>query len=328
MEYTLIYFDKADINGYIFPRTSIDIDELNHKLKRQQMFGELGYSKTYDTMIINISHTIKEFRINENENTLVADIEILSTPKGITLQENIDAYVFRPRVAGTVNNCIINVKKIFTFDAILKSTDSFKNIIDMENLNPTQKWYMKIKSNISKYLGFDVNEILNAGDAIHIFGGAVRDSITGDEINDVDVLTLPESAKLLTGVLHQHGFVHLPESSRMNIIELYRVPGIINEPITFIKIINGKIIKVQLIRPKLKLNETALTTFDKVLHNIDLSSSGLSINSFMLHVNIKNAIELCEKKQFHVNDGAFMITSRLADRKYKLIERGWKEIKN
>ena len=55
----------------------------------------------------------------------------------------------------------------------------------------------KIIKRISNYIGFDVNEIFGVSDQITIFGGAVRDSLAGLEIHDIDILCMNESAHKL-----------------------------------------------------------------------------------------------------------------------------------
>ena len=55
----------------------------------------------------------------------------------------------------------------------------------------------KITERISDYIEFDVKQLFEVSDYITIYGGAVRDSIAGLEIHDVDKLCMSQSAQKL-----------------------------------------------------------------------------------------------------------------------------------
>ena len=47
---------------------------------------------------------------------------------------------------------------------------------------------LEIKKRVDDYLGFDSDRLFKSCDLVRIFGGAIRDSICGDPINDIDIL--------------------------------------------------------------------------------------------------------------------------------------------
>lgn len=86
------------------------------------LYGELGHPEGFDTSTKNISHTIKNIKIEDNK--LIGDITILDTNTGKQLKNIIeelgqDSVIFRPRSAGKINdNKEISNLIVFTFDAV------------------------------------------------------------------------------------------------------------------------------------------------------------------------------------------------------------------
>lgn len=92
--------------------------------KQNSMFGELGYPESFDTTLKNVSHEIIKVWIENNQ--LHGTIKVLNTKNGKFVKNNINDLVFRPRSIGTVNeDKYIIITKVFTYDAIQKSTDAF-----------------------------------------------------------------------------------------------------------------------------------------------------------------------------------------------------------
>ena len=125
----LIPFDIRNGNGRIYTKTALKkvIKELQKKISELGvLFGELGYPDSFDTTLSNVSHEITKIWIEKNK--LMGNIRPLNTKSGKILSEHINDYVFRPRSTGVVGeNGIIEIKKLFTFDAILKKNDAWNS---------------------------------------------------------------------------------------------------------------------------------------------------------------------------------------------------------
>jgi len=132
MRVSLLKADEVNLNGYMYTEDAIKnaIDDYKKKIDEGQSFGELGYpnSDASVTDISRISHKVTEVEMNDK--ILFGKIEILDTSKGNDLKKIIDNVVFRPRSVGNVNHDgTVTIKKIISFDAILKDTDSYKDIL-------------------------------------------------------------------------------------------------------------------------------------------------------------------------------------------------------
>ena len=92
----------------------------------------------------------------------------------------------------------------------------------------------KVKLRIDDYLEFDSN-ILFIDNLVRIFGGSVRDSISGDEIHDIDILCGPLSAINLENKLISMGWSLIPEMYKASFSFMYSDIHIISEPKTLIK---------------------------------------------------------------------------------------------
>jgi hypothetical protein len=105
----------------------------------------------------------------------------------------------------------------------------------------------KINNRLNEYLEFD-NSILFFDPMIRIFGGAIRDSIADDPINDVDILCGAQSLRRLESILEENGYNHFEKLTSVDITNLYSTIQVISEPRTWIK--GTKV--VQLIRPRIQ----------------------------------------------------------------------------
>lgn len=191
---------------------------------------------------------------------------------------------------------------------------------------------MIIKENLDNYLGFDSKEFF-IDPLVRIFGGAIRDTICGDPINDIDILCGTNSFNYLRELLFSKGYIYYDEFVKRDLERLYSEISVISVPHTFIK---GKSI-VQLIRPRVNINRNDAfhikkslyeKNFIKLLQNVDISCCGVSWDGENLYQNLKDSVLHCKNKVFFINNGSLMLTKRLDHRRYKLLDRGWKEIKN
>jgi len=128
---TLIPLNQKNLNGRIYENNENLRECIKEFNERQQSlkvaYGELGYPDTFDTNLGRISHSIENVRIEDDR--VVGDIKVLDTPKGKELKKLLREgvnMVIRPRSSGTVNgDGTVNIKKIFSFDAITEREDAF-----------------------------------------------------------------------------------------------------------------------------------------------------------------------------------------------------------
>lgn len=165
-----------------------------------------------------------------------------------------------------------------------------------------------------------------------IFGGAIRDSLAGQEIHDIDILCLPYAFTKLVELLTNEGFIQ--SRACYDIEHLYAEIGIIHYPATFLK--NG--LSVQLIRPRLNkfghsfapdkcTDSNNLEVFYSVLSNVDLSCCGVYLQRRSIYESTPNAIKHCIKNVFSVMPHSKMASpKRLASRIEKLEIRNWKKL--
>lgn len=91
-------------------------------------FGEIGYPENFEISLSNVSHSVKNVRIEGN--TVIGTVELLDTKAGHLLEPDFEKKVFRPRAVGKVNeDSTVILEKIFAFDAVDKETDSFKDVL-------------------------------------------------------------------------------------------------------------------------------------------------------------------------------------------------------
>jgi hypothetical protein len=182
-----------------------------------------------------------------------------------------------------------------------------------------------VEKSITDYLGFDIKNLYKHDhiDYAYIFGGAIRDSIVGDPINDVDILCLPQSGAIVETYLQKNGYIKTPLMKK-DLNQMYNCK-LIFEPHTYIK--RDRI--VQLIRPVGSQNEDLIRTFFNILTNVDLSSSGLYYDRFGVKESITQSLRDVVSKAFRSFPNNQMYDNdRIYQRKRNLIERGWIDIKD
>jgi hypothetical protein len=188
----------------------------------------------------------------------------------------------------------------------------------------------KIRKSLNEYLEFDSDELFRSKfNIVRIFGGAVRDIIAGQDINDVDILCSSKAIRYIETILEKNGYQYMEMLNGKDLQEMYSEIHVINEPHTWIK---GKKI-VQLIRPSLGFkadDENAYRQgFNDLISNVDLSCCAVSYDGENLYEDYPNAIVHCQSKVFSVNMKAKMYSQkRVHHRKAKLEGRGWVEVKS
>lgn len=196
----------------------------------------------------------------------------------------------------------------------------------------------KIKERLDSYLEFDSSDLFSikipygfsGSPLIRIFGGAIRDSICGDKINDIDILVGSNSIKELEKVIISNGYQYHRGLHTKDLSSIYDM-SVISDPHTFINK-NHKVI--QLIRPRFKNvkdhssykaeYDNYQMIYHKLLSNVDISCCGVSYDGKDLYENYEGAIQHCLYKLYDVNSGAMMYNDkRISHRIAKLEERGW-----
>lgn len=197
-----------------------------------------------------------------------------------------------------------------------------------------------IKEKLDEYLEIDSNLLFNRTPIlckyeyggkvkrlVRVFGGAIRDIIAGQPINDVDILVGAQSSRLVELTLKEQGYIYMESLTPKDLSSIYTDIKVINEPRTWMK--GTKI--VQLIRPVINsLNSESKyyeNGFVDLIQNVDISSCGVSWDGENLYENYPNAIAHCQNFSFYINKNAKMYShSRSVMRSYKFIERGWRKI--
>lgn len=198
-----------------------------------------------------------------------------------------------------------------------------------------------VKERLDEYLEFNSKELF-FDPMVIIFGGAIRDCIADQPINDVDILVGPKSLGRLEYLLSSNGYIFLESHHPKDLASIYSDLNVISEPRTWIKVgSSGQITTskiVQLIRPTLshklaslgssiKMNGVYKNIFNNLIENVDISCCGVSWNGTDIIENCKDAIIHCITKTFVINYGAAMNSNkRIEHRKAKFISRGWTHI--
>jgi hypothetical protein len=184
-----------------------------------------------------------------------------------------------------------------------------------------------IRNKLSEYLEFDCDQLFkNRYNLIRIFGGAIRDIIAEQPINDIDILCGSKAFRFVEFILQNNGYKFFEHLNGKDLQEMYSDVHVICEPHTWIK--GDKI--VQIIKPSGGLDGVSNYTelFNRLLENVDLSCCGVSYDG-ELHEDFKNAIVHCKSKVFSVNKFAKMYShKRILHRVAKLEGRGWSKIEN
>jgi len=195
---------------------------------------------------------------------------------------------------------------------------------------------VEIKKHLDEYLEFDSDLLFDKMfiDFNVIFGGAIRDIVSGDfdKINDIDILSMPISTYHIFSALEENGYKKL-NLVKPDIQSIYKNIKFIFEPITFMNK-NQKI--VQIIRPSHQNSgkgnigtfECGRDSFFNLLKNVDLSSSGLFYDGEDIFESVDGSYIHCKSKVFESHPSAMMFhTERTSNRKTKLVqEKGWYEL--
>jgi hypothetical protein len=97
-----------------------------------------------------------------------------------------------------------------------------------------------IKEKLDEYLEFDSNLLFNSDNIkvkklVRIFGGAIRDIIAGQKINDVDILVGSKTLSYIEDILTNQGYNYMESLGPKDLSAVYKDIKIINEPRTWVK---------------------------------------------------------------------------------------------
>ena len=123
----LMYFNVKNLHGVIYKHENVDnLDQIISDSNNNRLLGEIMSSSSMYPSLDIVSHLTKDIRIIDD--VMYGEVEPLDTFNGKELVKLIEcgSVVFRPRLLGDVNdNGVVTNMKIYSFDAVLASNDSF-----------------------------------------------------------------------------------------------------------------------------------------------------------------------------------------------------------
>jgi hypothetical protein len=161
---------------------------------------------------------------------------------------------------------------------------------------------------LNEYLEFNSNLILSNN--VLVYGGAIRDIIANQTINDVDILTNTSELGNLCKKLYKFGYIKEPENIKLkNIYSNYSNKYFIlysftkgNKNVQLIVIDTIKFIEKYGITlsdiSKLNFNLLKAYTYITFLMNVDINVCGIFYNGVNVYESISNSISYILKKEF------------------------------
>lgn len=88
--FKLLPLDQTLSSGRFYPRKVVEecLKECHEDLKARRLMGEIGIITDAKIHLDNVTHLVTDLRIEDN--VLVADVEILDSPKGKYLKEYLE----------------------------------------------------------------------------------------------------------------------------------------------------------------------------------------------------------------------------------------------
>ena len=134
--YPVIYFGKTNLNGRKYEHESLSpgaIKKMREHMDNGRFLGELDHPSDEASFPVvtlnNASHIVESVEVHSD--IMFAKIRTLDTPAGKELESLKDySIAFRPRAMGVINDGVVNIREIISFDAVLTETDSFKDLQD------------------------------------------------------------------------------------------------------------------------------------------------------------------------------------------------------
>ena len=189
-----------------------------------------------------------------------------------------------------------------------------------------------VQNGLNVYLlpaNIKINEILKDTDAV-VYGGAVRDALVMDTINDIDIMCMTKSEHIISTRLQERFQVDYKDSfSDHNLKDLmdeynYNSPTLFRQVRTFII---APEVKVQLIHPIIAVDNNPNRVFDafvECLAGVDLSCCGLVYSPNGLFEVVPGAYNDCLNKKFRVLPLNKLYQKQVIDKRVtKMCQRGW-----
>jgi hypothetical protein len=186
----------------------------------------------------------------------------------------------------------------------------------------------KLKKELDNYLEFDSSLLFENTDYLVIYGGSLRDIISKNTINDIDIMCLPHSMETAIKALTDNGYFYIDLYTK-DVLNMYDDLHVIFEPKTYI---NSKGKKVQFIRPSVNSTlsrnrprvftdlDVLVYSFIELLKNIDLSCCGLFWDGEELFESYIGSVKQCEERKFvELPRNTMYNRHRIDDRKRKMI---------
>jgi hypothetical protein len=124
LEGTFTQFDIKNKNGRIYEEKEFlpHLKELQEKVKKGKLLGELDHPTKFDISLQNVSHVIEELEYDPSKKQVVGRIKLLNTDKGKQAKALVEAGVplhISSRAAGNVgNDGKVKIQKLFTYDLV------------------------------------------------------------------------------------------------------------------------------------------------------------------------------------------------------------------
>ena len=124
LEGVFTQFGVKNKNNRIYEEAEVlpHINQLQEKVGKSKLLGELDHPKAFDISLSNASHVIENLRYDEQKKQVIGRIRLLNTSKGKEAQALIEDGIplhISSRAAGTVGeNNKVKIKKWFTYDLV------------------------------------------------------------------------------------------------------------------------------------------------------------------------------------------------------------------
>ena len=139
---SILYANVKNANGRIYTEDCIlgILEQAQEHIHNGNLLGELDQSNRPEVNLGNVSHKVIEAHYNFQKNSLDATIEVLETPKGKILRDQIESCgginnfmnnmgCIASRGTGTINERgEVENYTLYSFDVVAKNKDAYKDI--------------------------------------------------------------------------------------------------------------------------------------------------------------------------------------------------------
>jgi hypothetical protein len=184
-------FDVKNRNERVYTWNKFEpaYNELNERIEKLGVYGELDHPESFDTSLQKASHLIKETKYNSDKNCVTGKIRLLSKGMGERARSLVDdgAPLFvSSRAAGvTEANGEVSLKKLFTYDIV---ADPGFGSAKMESINESIGYSSKAN--------FRIYEMKDEQKINELFKMNKNDMITKDQFNEYSNYLVGEISKV------------------------------------------------------------------------------------------------------------------------------------